>query len=238
KESAIRSNLQIPVKIKDQISVIQGRQSMHLDLVRCHYINSEGIPASCLVLNDILIGVPTSKLPLLLKAFVQWMKITSTLSLMKKQHKIKVKKDNQTVYDGNYLFSIVLLGNKITKGTLIHSKARVRQKSFEYIQFSTRPLKSYKSSLPQLLSGNIKDSNENLLHKQFDKLEIQGIGKDNELIADGIHIGRLPASFTLLPNAIEVISPRLLIPVKVSWGKKMSESAIPATVPQMPRKIL
>ena len=240
KESAIRSNLHLPVKITAQIELIQSQQSMPLDLIRCHYIDRKGIPASILVLNDILIGVPVSGLPLFFKAFIRWVKIVFNYASMKKKHRIKLKQGDQVIFEGHYLFSLILLGNKITKGSLSYhsAKTRVGKRSFEYIQFTSQSFKDYSASLPQLLSGNIRYDKKSSFIKKFDCLEIQGIGDENELIADGIHIGRLPASFTFLPNALEVISPWTLKPMKAKWNKKLTPSSLPAALPQLPRSCL
>ncbi|PCI27650.1 MAG: hypothetical protein COB67_08070 [SAR324 cluster bacterium] len=224
KESAISSNLQLPTKVSQQIEVINSQQVTPVDLIRCHFINKDGIPASYLILNDVLIGVPVLKLPLFLKAFVQWLRTSSRISPAKIPHNITLKHNNQVIYEGSYIFAMLLLGNKITHGPKVYSKARIFRKSFEYIQPNPQPLREYTFSLPNLFSGIGDDTNENVFHRQFSELEVQGIGQENEIIADGNHIGRLPATFTLLPNSIHVISPRIFSPTKVTWASKFARA--------------
>lgn len=229
RESSIATNLQLPAKIEDQIELIKSQQTMHVDLIRCNFINREGVPANCLILNDALIGIPKVKLPLFFKVFVQWFRTSSALFPSKIAHKITLRENDEKIYEGSYIYSMLLLGNKITGGPRIYSKHRVFQKSFRYIQINPKPLTDYTFALPKIFSGKAdksKKDDDTILRRNFNDLDIQGIGQENEIIADGNHIGRLPASFTLLPNALRVISPRVSVPVRALWSEPVT-SAVP-----------
>ncbi len=149
------------------------------------------------------------------------------MSFRKKQKTITLLAEGKQLYQGEYFFGILLLGRRVTKGPQIGHRMRINLTKFDYIQLNTRTLRGVTAALPELLSGRLESGRPDLLYKKLNELEINGVGKDNKLIADGIHIGRLPASFTLLPKAVRVISPLITIKVKKPWEKKLAAAKVP-----------
>ena len=204
RESSIAASLELPFGLKQQIDLITLGPQIPFDLIRCHCISPEGLPKSYLVLNDALIRLPHLKLPLLFRTVVQFMRTHTGLGA-KAPSKITLFERGVKFFEGEYLFSIILLGNKITGGPKLLQKRRFMVKNFHYYQLNGQGLREYTSALPKLFST--ESENPALFKGKYTELELRGLGEENRIVADGNLIGRLPASFTLLPKAIKVISP-------------------------------
>lgn len=224
KGSALTTGLQMPTKTSEIIDLIKCRQTIPLDLIRCHYIDKQGLPANCLVLNDILIGISSRRFPLLLRTVYRLLKSGFTMALAENRNVISLLRNRKTVYRGRYVVSLILLGSGITHGPKIVQRKRINLKAFDYFQLNARSAYDIVSPLAGIFSKFSQSDNRNLMHRQFGEIEIHGLGKDNNLISDGIHIGRLPASFTLLPKALKVISPLNVVTVKKPWAKEIAVS--------------
>jgi hypothetical protein len=225
--SALTDGLGLPGRVQKSIDLIKKKKSIPMDLIRCHYIDHHGFPSNQLVLNDVLIGLPILKIPLLLESLLNWTKSAPLLPFRKKKKTISLIHEGELLYQGEYFFGILLLGRRITRGPRIGHRMRINLTGFDYIQLNSRSLKGVTAALPDLLSGRLESQKPDLLYKKLNELEINGVGKDNKLIADGIHIGRLPASFTLLPKAVRVISPLITAKIKKPWKKKLATTEVP-----------
>jgi len=223
KDSSVAQGLEMPVSVRQQIELIKAAPTIPFDLVRCHCIGTEGLPAQRLILNDALIRLPNLKLPLLVKTVVQWFRSNSRVFGAKTPTRITLFEHGSKLYEGNYLCAILLLGNKITGGPKLTQKKRCLRNRFQYYQLNAHDLLNYTTSLPQLFNEETQE-NDNLLRGQFADLEVRGLGAENRIVADGVLIGRLPASFTLLPKAMCVVSPMnpvvRLEPKKVASAKQ------------------
>ncbi len=225
--SALTDGLGLPKRIQKSINLIKKKQSIPMDLVRCHYIDHHGFPSNRLVLNDVLIGLPLLKIPLILESLFSWTKSAPIMPFRKKNKTISLVHEGKQLYQGEYFFGILLLGRRITRGPRIGHRMRFNLTKFDYIQLNSRTLKGVTAALPDLLSGKLESQRPDLFYKKLNELEINGVGKGNKLIADGIHIGRLPASFTLLPKAVRVISPLITAKIKQPWKKKLAAAKVP-----------
>jgi len=234
--SALTDGLGLPRRVQKSIALIKKKQSIPMDLIRCHYIDHHGFPSNQLVLNDVLVGLPLLKIPLVLESLLNWTKSAPILPFRKKKKTISLIHKGKLLYQGEYFFGILLLGRRITRGPKIGHRMRINLTGFDYIQLNSRTLKGITTALPDLLSGKLESQKPDLLYKKLNELEINGVGKDNKLIADGTHIGRLPASFTFLPKAVRVISPLITAKIKKPWKKKLATAEIPK--PAGSRKIV
>lgn len=219
KSSALTDGLGITPHLESLLQLIKKNRSITMDLLRCNYIDIHGFPASSLVLNDVLIGIPFMKYPIILRNVMQMIKLFSPILLKKK--KISLINEKRVIYDGNYVFSFLLMGRKITKGPRIRSQLRMNLNSFGYYQLNYQTLINKNWSLSNLFSRKSLSRHKYLFHRKFSELEIKGIGQDNRIIGDGLHLGRLPATFTLLPKAVRVISPLLPIISKEPWKNRI-----------------
>ena len=224
KNSVLTASLQIPTKTTEVIELIKCRQTIPLDIIRCHYIDEQGLPENCLVLNDVVIGVSSRQFPPSLRTFFQLCKNESWIPFTKKENVITLLRNRKTIYHGKYFLSLILLGSRITNGPKIVQKKRINLTTFDYFQLNAQTAIEITSLLTGMYTKFSYIDNRNVLHRQFSEIEIHGLGKNNNLISDGIYIGRLPASFTLLPKALKVISPLNVITVKRPWAKKIAVS--------------
>ncbi|MCP4752033.1 MAG: hypothetical protein GY866_14150 [Proteobacteria bacterium] len=228
--SALADGLGLPSRIRDQLELIKCKQTIPMDLVRCHFIDKHNYPASHLILNDILIGLPILKFPLILRHVAERIKSSSHALLKKNRKKITLINDGKIIYEGNYVFALLLLGRKITNGPRIRSKIRINLTKFEYFQLNYQSFKDVASSLPEIFSNRSEDKDQYFIRKKFSELEIKGTSTDNKIIADGRYLGRLPATFTLLPKAIRVISPLIAVQIKTPWKTKLASAKVPKPV--------
>ncbi len=219
KSSALSDGLGISSNLESLLYIIRKNQSITMDLLRCHYIDIHGFPASSLVLNDVLIGIPFIKYPVILRNIMQMVKLFSPILLKKK--KIALINEKKVVYEGNYVFSLLLLGRKITKGPRIRSPVRINLNGFEYFQLNYQTFMDQNWSISSLLSRKLLSRSKYLFHRKFSELEIKGMGQDNRIVGDGLYLGRLPATFTFLPKAVRVISPLLPIKLKEPWKSRI-----------------
>ena len=220
-KSALTSGLRYPKKSIEIIDLIKSRQTIPLDLIRCHYIDIQGLPANCLVLNDIVIGSFPRPVPLLLRTFFQWCHDSSLIPIKKKENKITLLQHRKEICREKYIILLILLGNTVTHGPRILDKNRINLKKFELFQLNSQSAIKIISPLAGLFFKKPSLENRNLLHKQLSEVEVHGLGKENILIVDGIHLGRLPASFTLLPKTFNVISPLNVVALKKQWERKV-----------------
>lgn len=228
--SALAEGLGLPRRIQKSIDLIKRKQTIPLDLVRCHFIDHQGFPTNQLILNDVIIGLPLLRIHLLMDNLLGWIKSVSMMPFRKNQKTISLIHEGSLLYQGEYFFGILLLGNRITKGPKIGHRRRINLNKFDYVQLNNRSLKGVATALPDLFSGRLESKNPDLLYHKLNKLEINGVGQDNKLIADGIHIGRLPASFTLLPKSLRVISPLITANIKKPWKGKLASAKVPKPV--------
>ena len=225
--SALTDGLGLPNRIQKSIDLIKRKQSIPMDLIRCHYIDHHGFPSNQLVLNDVLIGLPLLKIPLIFESLINWTKSVPIMPFRKKRKTISLMHEGKELYQGEYFFGLLLLGRRITRGPKIGHRMRINLTKFDYVQLNSRTVKGVAAALPDLLSGRLESGRPDLLYIKLNELEINGVGKDNKLIADGMHIGRLPASFTLLPKAVRVISPLITVKIKKPWEKKRATVKVP-----------
>ncbi len=230
--TAIASGLGLPSQLQKQLDLIRKKQSILLDLVRCHYMDKRGIPRSHFVLNDVLMGISPSKLPLLFKTIAELAKNTPLLPSKKKSKKIQILSEGSVVYSGKYVFSAVLLGNKITNGPKIPSKAKIRTNltCFEYYQLNSRYFAGIKTPFKNLFQGSSNDDTGYIFSGSYGELIIKGEGAENAIIADGVHLGRVPATFSFLPKALRVIAPLLTVRICQPWKNKVSPSTVPRPI--------
>ncbi len=230
RHSALTDGLGLPSRVQKSIDLIKRKRTIPMDLIRCHYIDHHGFPSSQLILNDVLIGLPLVKLPFMFENMAQWLSAFPFARFRKSNKNISLLHEGELIYDGEYFFSMLLLGRKITRGPKIGQRLRINLTRFDFIQINRRSFKGMMTALPDLLSGRLEDRQPDLLYRKLNELEIKGVSKDNKLIADGTHIGRLPASFTLLPKAVRVISPLSTVKSKHSWKKKIASAKVPKPV--------
>ena len=222
KDGSVACCLELPSSLKGQIELLKKSPTLPFDLIRCHCIGTDGLPTNHLILNDALIRMPQLKLPLLFKTLVSWFRTYSGLFDRRTPTRITLFEKGEKRFEGHYLYAILLLGNKITDGPRLSHKRRFLQKRFAYYQLNGQDLIRSTANLAQLFADD-GEENPNLFRGQFSDLEIRGLGDENTIVADGVPLGRLPASFTLLPKALNVVSPmtpvQKLEPAGVELGK-------------------
>ena len=217
KDSALASHFNLPSNLSDYIDLIRRKQFVYQDVVKCHYIDVKGFPASYLILNDAIVGLSQASSPLIVRTVMQWIKFKSAGV----PQRVSLVDNGDTLYEGNYLFSLILLGNKITSGPKIRSNVKLCQAYFDYFQLNLLPLKDYASPLFSLLTGKTGDNPDHIFRHRSKGLELRGFGTEQEIIADGNYLGKLPATFIYLTKALRVVSPVIMKPVGTSWRKKL-----------------
>ncbi len=230
RNSALSSGMGLPQQLSEQIELINSGQSVLLDLVRCHYIDNRGFPKDLLALNDVLIGIPPLRLPLLLRTIAGLAKTPPILPSKRKTKEIQLLSNGCSLYEGSYVFSMILLGSRITDGPKVRSRVRANINKFDYFQLNSQTIRDVTFSLPGFFSGNDENANNYLFIGKYDELTIKGDGQENTIIVDGQHVGRLPATFTLLPKALRVISPMISVRVKQSWKPRVIQSNAPKPI--------
>lgn len=232
KGSAIASSLHLPSSLQEQLKLVFLKQSFRLDLVKCHFIDKKGIPGSHFVLNDVLIGASPARLPFLLKTVAELAKNPPIFPSLNKFKKIRLINHGNVLYDGKYVLSAIILGNRISGGPKIPSKtySRFSQSKFEYFQLNSQDLKALRVSTPGLVSSSDSSKPRYFFSGKYQDLIIKGEGDENTVIADGMHLGRLPATFSFLPKAIKVISPLTSIRISQPWAKAAVPTGIPTPI--------
>jgi len=228
--SALADGLGLPWHFDASIKLIKRKQTVPLDLLRCHYIDHHGFPASCLVLNDVVIGLPPIKLPLVIENLAHWLGALPLTRFRRRKKQITLVHDGNVLFDGDYLFGLLLLGRKVTRGPRFKRRLRINLAYFEYLQVNSRNIRGLITALPGLLSGRLEDRKPEVLHFRLAELEAKGVSQDNKLIVDGTHVGKLPASFTLLPKSIRVISPLITVKAAKTWKGKLAAAKVPKPV--------
>lgn len=222
KDSSIRKILDLPSSLKELLHLITVRQSIFIDLIKCSYIDRSGFPSTYLAVNDVLIGAAACSISPLAKTFVKW--LLTTFSPQRKQNNtVTIFHHDQEIYNGPYIMAILLLGNYITKGPKIRAKRNLYKRKFDIFQIRGQSLLKLTSSLSKMFLGKGKQQIAN--HWELDEAEFKSPGKKRNIIADGVHIGRLPANFHLLPKAVKVVSAFSTVKVKSRW-----KGIVPATV--------
>lgn len=229
--SALAGSLGLPSAIDQQLHLVSKKQTILLDILKCHYIDKRGMPNSSFILNDVLIGFPPLRGPLLFKTLAEFAKNTHILPSGRKQKSIQLMNDGRVVYEGGYMFAAAMLGNRIIDGPKIPSrnKPRCNLMSFDYYQLNAFSLTNLKIPFTRLFQAE-DDNSSYLFNGHYKDLIIKGEGKENSIIADGTYLGRLPATLTFLPKALKVIAPLLTVRVSQPWGKKLAHSSIPKPV--------
>ncbi len=216
KESAFAEGLGLPEDLDDLVALLKSRNHQPLDVARCHCLSSQNQQLSRIVLNDAQIRLPDSKLPFVLKGVLQWLKNASGLMSPKSPNQISLCSGGQQIYKGEYLFSFIALGSRLTDGPVVMEKRRYCQGKFRYFQLNDSSFFDLPSNLAKLASGEEVTDHSDILCKHFDDLELKALGEDNLIVIDGVNVGRLPATFTLLPKALRVVAPQLTQPFKSS----------------------
>ena len=230
-DSSICCGLNYPMRLSKKIELIKSCNYIPLDIIKSHYINKNGLPDSCIILNDILIGIAPLKIPLFFRTIMQWLRSSSIIPFTRSPNHITLVQGKNTIYSGRYLLGLILLGNKITDGPRIRNKNRINISKFDYFQLNTQIASNMKISLANLFSAEESPKQQNIFHKKINDLEIKAIGNENNIIADGIHVGRLPASFVILPKALNVISPLNVLKLSKPWKNPLGATAdIPTPV--------
>ena len=229
KNTTIASSLGLPGDLKNQLELVRKRQSIYLDLIRCHFIDKKGIPRSRFVLNDVAIGLSPARLPILAKALIELTKYPLLLHPKKQGKTISLIQKGDLLFEGQYIFAFVLLGNRITKGPKLpfRKKIRFNLNGFDYYQLCPHSLKKNRLILNEDISVAGSGNRGYLFSGNYQDLIIRGDGAENSIIADGIYLGRLPATFSFLPKALRVIAPLLTIRVSQPITGKVAATGIP-----------
>ncbi|MDH5559338.1 MAG: hypothetical protein OEY59_00620 [Deltaproteobacteria bacterium] len=198
--------------------LLQKKTMVPIDLVRCHFTDKKGLPASQLVLNDAVMGVSSFQLPFLQRGGKTWMKLSSLINSDKKNKRLVLSQKDKVINDKKVFLAFILLGNSLIGGPKIHTKLRISKSKFDYYHLCPGSFKKLSSLNPfQTFLDN------DLMRKEaFSDLGIDGLDEEVELIIDGVLLGRLPAAFTFLPKALKIVAPLISIPVKANWKEKIS----------------
>lgn len=228
--SALVDGLGLPRNVQKSVDLIKRKRSVPMDLIRCHYIDHHGFPASCLILNDAIIGLPPIKFPLVVENVAQWIASLPLARYRRHKKNISLVNDGKVLFEGDYFFGLVMLGRKVTRGPRFRRRMRINLNRFEYLQVNNRSIRGLLKALPDIISGRVEQREPDILRFRLSDLEIKGVSPENKLIADGTHIGKLPASFTLLPKAVRVISPLIPVKARKSWKEKIATAKVPKPV--------
>ncbi len=229
KNSAITKALGISSKLSKQLDLITTKQSLLLDLVRCHYLDKRGIPRSHFVLNDAVIGMSPIRIPFLIKTAASIAKNSGFLPFGKKSKQIKLYTEGNKVFDGHYAFSAVILGRKLVNGPAIPGQKKIRCNltNFDYIQVNGAPNQKFEDQVTHSGGNLVELKTKYLISRSFEELTVKAEGQENTVIIDGMHLGKLPATFSFLPKAVRVIAPMLMVRVREPWHKKVAATAFP-----------
>ncbi len=223
-DSALCQGLNYPPDDKSLLALLRSKNHIMMSLVRCHCTDFSGGPQSWLVLNDILLRLPQPKLPRLLQGVLGRLLFARGFNAPKSLSQISLMTEHKVVYNGAYLFAVILLGSQVTHGPQLCEIQRGFQHKFRYYQINQT--QSFTAqSLRQLFS---EGNDAEVYTQQFSQLEVRAVGEEHALIADGVEIGHLPASFTLLPRALKVSSPLLATPVKSSFKARFNKAELPS----------
>lgn len=229
RNTAMASSLGLYSKVSDQCEAILKQNTLFLDLIRCHYLDKKGIPRSHFIINDAVIGVSAARLPLVLKTIAAIAKHPPILSTRNPSKHIVLQNGGETIYSGGYSFAAILLGSKLTNGPRLPFKNRLRcnLNSFDYYQISHPSQYNAKSGVFETLSSSFENLGKYVMSQNFNELTLRGEGEENTIIADGMHLGRIPATFSFLPKAIRVIAPLQTLKVGQPWHQKVTAPVMP-----------
>ena len=213
KESLLAYDMCLPFKMQPRLELLAKNHFVPLDLIRCHYVGKDNAPCNRFILNDAIIGIQPLKTPLVESSITNKFRFWLSGLLQPKRKMIRICESNEETYSGDYVFSIILLGNQITGGPRIRSKIRLNLNHFEYFQFSPHSLPQLWYSMIKLRQGHFFSLGAPIFQGQFCDQKLLATGEENSIIADGQYLGHLPATFTFLPKAIRVISSISSIPV-------------------------
>ena len=232
KKSAITKALGISSSLSSQLDLITTKQSLLLDLVKCHYLDKKGIPRSHFMLNDAVIGMSPTRMPFLIKTVAEIAKNSGFLPFRKRSKRIKLYTDGNKIFEGHYMFSTVMLGHKLVNGPAIpgQKKPRCNLTNFDYIQINAVPNQGFEDQIDNSNRRFVESKSKYLVSRSFEDLTIKAEGQENTVIVDGIHLGKLPATFSFLPKAIRVIAPMIMVRVRQPWHKKVSAAAFPKPI--------
>lgn len=228
RESSICKRFKLPFELHPLLELIQAQHAVFVDLIKCSYIDRSGFPATYLATNDILIGASPSSIFPFASIFFKWLLSAFLPKRKQDENTVTIVEKNRELYNGPYILAILLLGSYITKGPKIRSSKKRYCRKFGLFQFKSQSILKMTTSLSNVCFG--KGKQQILNQWELDEAEFKSFGKERNVIADGVHIGRLPANFTLLPNAVKIISPFNMIKLKNSW-KRMVPSAAGASDP-------
>ncbi len=230
--SAIAHSLCLPSKLNLLLDLIQKRQTISIDLVRCHFIDKRGIPDSRLVLNDILIGMSTARLPLVFKTVIELAKYPPIFPSKKRVKEISLINNGNSIYRGKYVFAFILLGSKIVKGPRIpyRAKARVNQSGFDYYQLNSHSMINVQFPVMGVDAGIENEKAKYLISGKYQDLIAKAEGEENTIIADGMHLGRLPATFSFLPKALRIVAPMIAVRLNQPVAGKVPATGIPKPI--------
>jgi len=119
---------------------------------------------------------------------------------------IRLLAEGKACFEGNYLFGFLLLGNRLTCGIKINESLRKPQTGFSYFQLNGASLTARTGRWRQWFG---QEQAGEVFQGRFSLLELES-AEEGLITGDGLALGHLPASFTLLPKALRVISPQLM----------------------------
>lgn len=232
RNSALVEGLGFPNGLHERLELIKANQTIYLDVVRCHCVDQRGLPKNFFMLNDVLIGISSIKLPFFIKTLAGIARCVSIPPLKKGNREISLINNGNEIYRGSYVFSAVLLGNRITDGPRLKPKERVRcgQIKFDYLQINTEDIRQLKVPLVSFFPLQDSSGVTPVFSGKYSEIDIRGNGQDNPVIGDGVHLGYLPATFTFLPRAVKIISPLLTVRVTQPWSAKLSHAGLPKPI--------
>lgn len=210
--SALTQGLGYPSEIGQLALMLKRKAMVPLDLVRVTCADAEGRPCSWLVVNDAGVRLP------LYPAMGGQNRLLRVLSQalggfsLPSPSPIRLWAEGKPTYEGTYLFGFLLLGNQLTCGMQIHETIRKPQTGFSYFQLNASSLPARAGRWRQWFG---QEQASEVFQGRFGLLELQS-AEEGLITGDGLALGHLPASFTLLPKALRVISPQLMQPVTQS----------------------
>ncbi len=101
---------------------------------------------------------------------------------------------------------------------------------FDYYQLNSYTFKNMRVPFAKLFASTEGSDPGYLFSGKYKELIIKGEGQDNNIIADGVYLGRLPVTIDFLPKALKVIAPMITVRLAQPWAKKVTPANIPKPV--------
>lgn len=203
-------SLNIPNRLRNALEIITQAPSALIDIGRATFVNHSGEQEERIFLNVGDFGVggevvkrvndnrmkrkASSYLKSLLSAFFSY-----------KNKKIKIKIDDQEIPLNEYLIGAVANGKIFGKGMKIAPDAKLNDGYFDIILVKGMKTWEFLLNAYKLYSGTHLSLPQITLI-QGKKIEADPVEEDSVLIElDGEQLGRLPATFEILPKRIPII---------------------------------